>query len=489
MNGPFPQLVTNQNGFVFFEPLADDFSIFPTPYTTFSYRACDTIACSSPGAVPVHVTPKPDSPTCINDNFTADATVDQVIFLNATDPDVAVFSGTFTIATLPSTGQLYEVVAGGISGVAGALINAGNHLITGPYKNRVIYRPRAGNPGETGQDVLYSTSFTFTATDSSSLPSGNIGTIRVDVKNSLKAISDVQTGDEDTDISIILHSWDRENVAGTTYFITQLPAKGALSFAGGLVITGPIAVPAGGALTFRPLENENGPTYATLSFYAVRGNDPNWKSFGATVRINVNPVNDDPIINFPAEVIVPFLKDVMVPVNITDPDSNTQLWTIKITSSLATLSLNPTVHDKIPGAQLRPRETEGFYLGDGDHDQDVEFWTYLSTLNEALNPFIVHGSGNEATGTITLTVNDLDPTLPGPRTATATIIVKIVASDKSGPGAKATDGFPPWVQYTVWSGGGAIVLGCCACLFYKQIYVRIKKRSAQTTAQTYAVSL
>jgi hypothetical protein len=213
--------------------------------------------------------PVANNQTVITDEDTALA-----ITLTATDIDSS--SLTYSIASQPGHGTL--------SGTA----------------HNVTYVP---NLNYNGLD-----SFTFKANDGQ--VDSNVATVSITVKPVNDApLANNQTvmTDEDTALTITLTASDVDEDALTYGVVTQ-PSHGSLSG----------AAP---HLTYMPVLNYNGPDSFTF-----RTNDSSLNSNTATVYINVNPVNDPPVIQSvtvnPNQLWPPNKKpvDVKITVNANDAD-------------------------------------------------------------------------------------------------------------------------------------------------------------------------
>ncbi|WP_108668104.1 tandem-95 repeat protein [Euzebya rosea] len=230
-------------------PGPDEVTYTPDPDTngpdSFTYTASDGSRDSAPATVDITVTPVPDAPVAIDGSGTTDEDVDLVASVSGTDADGDVLA--FAVDTAPTAGSLTAF-----------------DTATGAF----TYTP---TPNANGTD-----SFTFTVDDGSGPTAPGTFDITVTpVDDPPVANPDTITTNEDTP-------------AGGTVTATSVDG-GTITYALDTDATnGTATVAAGGAYTYTPDPDYNGPDSFTFSA------TEDGLASTATVSITVDPVADAP---------------------------------------------------------------------------------------------------------------------------------------------------------------------------------------------------
>ncbi|MCK6471603.1 MAG: Ig-like domain-containing protein, partial [Planctomycetes bacterium] len=218
---------------------------------SFTFKANDGAADSTPAAISVTITPVNDKPVA-NDGS------------NSTPEDTAV-DGTLTGSDVDSAALTFSIVTNGTKGTA---------TITDAAAGAYTYTPALD---ETGTDTL-----TFKINDGAL--DSNTATITVTigpVNDKPVAQADAFTTDEDTAHDGTLSATDTENDA-LTYTIVSNGSKG----------TAVVTDASTGAFTYTPNLNSNG-----SDSFTFKANDGLADSTPATVSVTITPVNDAPVAN------------------------------------------------------------------------------------------------------------------------------------------------------------------------------------------------
>ena len=230
-------------------PAADQVTYTPDPDTngadSFTYTASDGRRDSAPATVDITITPVPDAPVAIDGSGTTDEDVDLVASVSGTDADGDAL--VFAVDTAPTAGSLtaFDVNTGAFT-----------------------YTP---TPNVNGVD-----SFTFTVDDGS----GPTAPATFDI--TITPVDDAPIANDDTATT------NEDTPAGGTVTATSVDG-GTVTFAlDSDASNGTATVAAGGAFTYTPDADFNGPDSFTFS-----ATEDGLSSTG-TISVTVTPVPDAP---------------------------------------------------------------------------------------------------------------------------------------------------------------------------------------------------
>ena len=230
-------------------PAPDQVTYTPDPDVngadSFTYTASDGARDSAPATVDITITPVPDAPVAIDGSGTTDEDVDLVASVSGTDADGDAL--VFAVDTAPTAGSLtaFDVNTGAFT-----------------------YTP---TPNVNGVD-----SFTFTVDDGS----GPTAPATFDI--TITPVDDAPIANDDTATT------NEDTPAGGTVTATSVDG-GTVTFAlDGDASNGTATVAAGGAFTYTPDADYNGPDSFTFS-----ATEDGLSSTG-TISVTVTPVPDAP---------------------------------------------------------------------------------------------------------------------------------------------------------------------------------------------------
>jgi VCBS repeat-containing protein len=232
---------------------------------TFTFTVTDngtpSPATSDPATVTINIRPVNDKPTAIPQTFNIQEDAETHIILTGTDTIEGNALTDFTVSALVGLGTLSCAGSG------------------------CTYRPAPNASGIA--------SFTFTATDNGEPPAtSDPATVTINiapVNDKPTAIPQTLTIQEDMATSITLTGTDTiEGDALSKFTASALVGTGTLSCDGSLC-------------TYKPIPNASG--IATFTFTVTDNGTPLLAtSEPATVTINIQPVNDEPVANLPAAI-------------------------------------------------------------------------------------------------------------------------------------------------------------------------------------------
>lgn len=229
--------------------------------TTFTYKVNDGALDSNVATVTINVTSENDAPVMVADQ-TETTNEDTVVNFNlngATDVDLPAQTLQYKLITTPTNGIL------------------SNCITNGSYTTDIscTYTPNANFNG--------SDSFTYrandTLTDSSTDSTVTINITPINDAPTLASTQSIST-DEDTALNFNLNAGSDIEGSTLSYLIVTTPGSGTLTCTGGT----------SRACTYTPATDFNGSTTFT---YKV--NDGELDSTTATVTVNINSVNDVPV--------------------------------------------------------------------------------------------------------------------------------------------------------------------------------------------------
>ena len=330
-----------QSGKILYTPAKDYYGP-----DSFTYKATDSYAGSTPAQATVSVTVNPvnDAPVAVNDSSsTAEDTVLPMSASSLTANDTDVENNTLTLTAVHSTASTHGTVS----------FNSLTGIVT--------YTPALNYHG--------AASFTYTISD------GNGGTANATVNITVTSVNDapiaaddnVTVSEDATDASLTVLTNDSD-VDGDTLTITEVtqPARGSVSIAG-----------TAKSLLFTPAANDNAQVTLTYTI-----SDGNGGTDTATVTVTVDAMNDAPVAADDTATIDEDAPQTAIDVlaNDTDIDGNT-------------LSVTQITNVQHGTAQIAPGGTGVLFTPDANFFGDASF-TYT----------VSDGGGGTDTANVTVTV-------------------------------------------------------------------------------------
>ena len=304
---------------------------------TFTYKASDGVADSNTATVTINVNPVNDAPVISDVTKTTDEDTAVEITLSGSDVDTG-DTLTYSIVNVPSKGTL-----GAING------------------STVVYTP---SDNFNGIDT-----FTYKANDGVADSNTATVTINVNPVNDAPVISDVtKTTDEDTAVEITLSGSDVDTGDTLTYSIVNVPSKGTLGAINGSTVV------------YTPSDNFNG-----IDTFTYKANDGVADSNTATVTINVNPVNDAPVVS---NITATTLEDTAVTIILSGSDvdtGDTLTYSIVNVPSKGTLgAINGSTVVYTPSDNFNGIDTFTYKANDGVADSNTATVTInVNPVNDA----------------------------------------------------------------------------------------------------------
>jgi len=351
-------------------------------------------------------------------------TTELMLVTNETNPDNVTYWNTFINSTDNST---YQVPALWI-----------------PYC-KLYYEPTNISSGaaNNGGTILDSDTGLFGLFDGTQYnPPDSYGALDLRILNPIRPLVNPESYvNEDNETWI---EFQGESLVGTfSVTVVSPPRQGIFKVAigGGNITTFPYKIgvsgtnPSGNRVRLVYLCNNNlfGLNMESISYY-LTADIGGWRSANGTQAIHVLPVNDPPVLrsNLTTQSVVgQHLEDVYVAIYLTDPDMNPYAFyeaDIIATVNISQISLSD---DIVPQIQEPALDYLLFYEGDGDYDQRQYYRAAprntgvnpQTLVNISLVPIRIRCSdrGDEF---VSITVNDSDPTFPGPLTATYMIWIE-----------------------------------------------------------------
>ncbi|MBR8538062.1 tandem-95 repeat protein, partial [Carboxylicivirga sediminis] len=244
-------------------------------------------------------------------------------------------------------------------------------VVQQPNDGSVSIDPSSGNMTYTPEDGFSGTDrFTVRVNDTDGANS-NIASIEILVSNEApNAVNDSYTTDEDTPVvcDVLENDIDpQDNILANTLSITNQPTKGVVSVNG-----------SNGTITYTPNANENGADSFTYEVCDADGYCDQ-----ATVSMNINPVNDPPVINGDSYVLNEDQSmDLPILDNDTDIDSEINPASLAITSDATngTLTINSNSITYTPNQDYNGNDSFSYSVAD---EQGL---SGEATVNLTINP-------------------------------------------------------------------------------------------------------
>jgi DNA/RNA endonuclease G (NUC1) len=333
---------------------------------SFSYTVSDGHGGTASAAVIVTINPVNDAPVAANDSATTDEDTTATITVLTNDTDV--------------DGDTVSVTSVGSPAHGTAALNP---------DGTINYAPA---PNYNGSD-----SFTYTVGD------GHGGTASATVSVTINPVNDPPvasdggaTTDEDTSVAITLAAADVEGDA-LTFSVVSGPAHGSVSISGHTA-------------TYTPAPDYNG-----ADSFTFKANDGQLDSNAASVNVQVNPVNDAPVLSgVPASATIPELSQYTFAASAGDVDGD------RLTFSLVGAPAGASI---TPSGQFTwtPTEAQGgtgspfsfkVRVSDGAADADADVTINVTEVNQ---PPVLAPIGDKIVllgDTLTFTASAADADLP-----------------------------------------------------------------------------
>ena len=334
-----------QSGKILYTPAKDYFGP-----DSFTYKATDSYAGSTPAQATVYVTVNPvnDAPVAVNDSAsTAEDTALQLEAAELLANDTDVENNTLTLTGVQNTASTHGTVS--FDSLAGT----------------VTYTPALNYHG--------SASFTYTISD------GNGGTATGTVNITVNSVNDAPVAMDDSvtvsedaadaSLTVLSNDSDVDGDALTITAVTQ-PAHGSVSIDG-----------TAKALLFTPAENDNGQATFTYTI-----SDGNGGTDTATVTVTIDAVNDAPAAADDTATIEEDAPQTGINVLANDTDIDGDTLTVTAISNVQ--------HGT---AQIAPGGTAALFTPDADFYGDASF-TYT----------VSDGGGGTDTANVTVTVTPVN---------------------------------------------------------------------------------
>ena len=368
-------LTLNANGSFSYTPAADF-----AGSDSFTYRASDGTLTSNVATVIITVTATNDTPAGVADAYTT-----------AED----------TVLTVPAPGVL-----GNDSDPDGDPLTA--VLVTGPGHGSLSLNANGSFSYTPAADFNGSDTFTYHANDGT-LDSG-LATVTITVtavNDAPVATNDAYTTDEDTALTIAA-----PGVLGNDSDLDSSTLTAAVVTGRG---RGTFTLNANGTFTYTPAADFNG-----TDAFTYKASDGSAQSNLATVTITVTPVSDPPTAtndtystaeDTPLTVPAPGVPGVLA--NDTDPDSASLTAALTTGPAHGTLTLNTDgAFTYTPAANYNGPDTFTYRTSDGALTSNPATVTInVTPVNDTPTVAVAAGGscgGNDRSGTINLTVGDVD---------------------------------------------------------------------------------
>src|SRR5215207_3193852 len=368
-------LTLNANGSFSYTPAADF-----AGSDSFTYRASDGTLTSNVATVTITVTAVNDTPAGVADAYTT-----------AED----------TVLTVPASGVL-----GNDSDPDGDPLTA--VLVTGPGHGSLSLNANGSFSYTPAADFNGSDTFTYHANDGT-LDSG-LATVTITVtavNDAPVATNDAYTTDEDTALTIAA-----PGVLGNDSDLDSSTLTAAVVTGRG---RGTFTLNANGTFTYTPAADFNG-----TDAFTYKASDGSAQSNLATVTITVTPVSDPPTAtndtystaeDTPLTVPAPGVPGVLA--NDTDPDSASLTAALTTGPAHGTLTLNTDgAFTYTPAANYNGPDTFTYRTSDGALTSNPAPVTInVTPVNDTPTVAVAAGGscgGNDRSGTINLTVGDVD---------------------------------------------------------------------------------